>query len=171
MFINDKNNDGPLSPVSSNLPRVYTGNVYSNKQLAAQKLPFCLILTDKTLQNNYHKPTTTLNTFSDSFTNSVVFGWGNGKQGWSLIRAKQKFIAEQPGTWDLRIGLCQLQSQLQSQLGRILKCGKSDYNWSVISAVMETNMTAPFVSQHPIAVFVCFLTSFYTMELSIKHNG
>ena len=74
MFINDKNNDGPLSPVSSNLPRVYTGNVYSNKQLAAQKLPFCLILTDKTLQNNYHKPATTLNTFSDSLTNSLVFG-------------------------------------------------------------------------------------------------
>ena len=105
MFINDKNNDGPLSPVSSNLPRVYTGNVYSNKQLAAQKLPFCLILTDKTLQNNYHKPTTTLNTFSDSLTNSLVFGWGNGKQGWSLIRTKQKSRPEPSVTWNRRIGL------------------------------------------------------------------
>ena len=130
----------PAAPLHSRPLGMFTEK--TNKHLAGCEARILFHPDRQPLAEQLWGPATTLNTLSDGTTNSLVFGRGNGKQGWSLIRAKQKFIAErreQSGTWDLRIGLCQqAQTQLQSPLGRILKCGKSDYNWSVISAVMET---------------------------------
>ena len=55
MFINDKNNDGLLSPVTCRSSMLGMFTEKTNKHLAGPKLGFSFILTDNTLQYNYHQ--------------------------------------------------------------------------------------------------------------------
>ena len=77
MFINDKNNDGLLSPPTS--LGMFTEK--TNKHLAGRKARILFHPNRQTLAEQSPGPATTLNTLSDGTTNSLVFGRGNGKQG------------------------------------------------------------------------------------------